>query len=94
MPLLAAMQKTRLDNMNHLDLTVARESRKTESTFSATSGKTFRKESVLTALVPKKPIALSVGSINIDSVEDKNNNSTYKIHDYTNEVNFCEQFES
>ena len=50
---------------------------------------------LVTALVPKKSVAPSVGSINIDSVEDKNNNSTYKIHDNTNEeVSFCEQVES
>ena len=47
------------------------------------------------ALVPKKPVVLSVGSISINSVEDKNNNSMYKIHDNTDEeVSFCEQVES
>ena len=42
--------------------------------------------------MPKKPVALSVGCINIDqrviehvSVEDKNDDSTYNIHDNTNE---------
>ena len=47
------------------------------------------------ALVPKKPVALSIGSINVLSVEDKNKNSTYKIHHNTNEeVSFCEKIES
>ena len=59
---------------------------------------TFGKESLLTALRPKKTVALSVGSFNIDqrvvadaSVENKNNISKYKTHDNTNEeVGFCE----
>ena len=62
----------------------------------------FGKESVLTALVPKKPVALPVGRINIDqravenaSMEDKNSNSTYKVDDNINEkVTLCEQVES
>ena len=65
--------------MDHLDLTIEKES-KTESALGAISGKTFDKGSVLTALVPKKPVGLSVSNINIDqrvvestSVEDKNN---------------------
>ena len=47
-------------------------------------------------MVSKKPVALSVGIINIDSsVEDKNNNSTYKIHDNTDEeVSLSEKVES
>ena len=62
----------------------------------------FGKESVLTVLVPKKPVALPVGRINIDqravenaSMEDKNSNSTYKVDDNINEkVTLCEQVES
>ena len=53
------------------------------------------------ALIQKKPVALSVSSINIDqrvsenaSVEDKNNNSTYKIlHSNIVEVRFYEEVE-
>ena len=53
--------------MDHLDLTIAEESRKTESVLCAISGKTYSNESVLTAfLVLKKPVMLPVDSINID----------------------------
>ena len=90
-----SVQLIRLDDMDHLDLTVARENRRIESALCTISGKTLGKESVLTTLAPKKPVALSVSSINIDSMEDKNNNSSYKKHDSTNEeVSFCEQVES
>ena len=58
-------------------------------------------ESVLTALIPKKPVALSIGRINIDQrvvenaiVEDNNKSSTYKIHHNINEVSFSEQVKS
>ena len=41
-------------------------------------------------LILKKPVALSVGIINIDSVDDKNKYSTYKTHYNPNEeVSFC-----
>ena len=65
----------------------------------------FGKESVLTALVSKKPVALSVGIINVDQRvvvesaflvkdENENNGSTYKIHNTNNEdVSFCDQVE-
>ena len=92
------VQLTRLDDMDHLDLTKAKESRGTESALCAIPGKPFDKESVLTALVPNKSVALLV---NIDqrvvenaSVEDQNNDSTYKVYDNTNEkVRFCEKVE-
>ena len=57
---------TRLDSMEYLDTTAANKSRKTESALCAISGKTFGKESVLTPLVPNKPVSLSVGSTNVD----------------------------
>ena len=54
--------------------------------------------------MPNKPVALSVGSINLDQrvlqdvlVEHKNDSSTYKFHDYINfneKVGFCEQVKS
>ena len=72
--------------MEYLDLTIVKESRKTESALCAISGKIFGKEHVLTALVSKKPVAQPVGSINIDQkvggksfVEDKSKSLTYKI---------------
>ena len=58
-------QLARLDNMNPLDLTIEKES-KAESALCVISVKTFGKESVLTSLLPKKLVALSVGSINVD----------------------------
>ena len=42
-----------------------------EQSLCAVSGKTFPKESALTVFVQKKPIALSIGRINIDSMETK-----------------------
>ena len=80
--------------VDHLDLTIMKESRRTESALCAVSRKTFGKKSVLTALVPKKSVALLliVGSINIDqrvvedvSMEDNNTGLAYKIHDKTND---------
>ena len=97
------VQLTRLDSMDHLDLTIVKESKIIRSAFCAISGDTFGKESVLTALVPKKSVAPSVGSINVDQrvikntlVEDKNEYSTYEyeIHENTNDkVSFREQIE-
>ena len=69
--------------MDYPDLTIATESRRTEYVPCAISGKMFGNESILTTLTQKKPVALSVGSIDVDqrvlenvSVEHKNNNST------------------
>ena len=53
-----SIQLTRLDNIDHFESTIAKENRKTESVFCAFSGKTFGKDSVLTVLRPKKPVAL------------------------------------
>ena len=61
-----SVQLTRLDDMDHRDLTIVKQSRKTESSLCTISMKTFRKKSVLKALVPKKSVALSVSSIDID----------------------------
>ena len=87
--------------MDHLYLTIEEESRRTQSALWVILGKTFGKESAQTIIVPKKPVALSVASINIDqevvenaSVEDTNNNPTYKIRSNTNKVSSCEQVES
>ena len=62
----------------------------------------FGKEFALLDIVPKNPVALLVGSINIGQrlienviVEDENNSSTYKTHDNTNkDVSFCDKIES
>ena len=51
--------------MEYLDLVLAKESRRIESNLCAISGKTFGRESVLTALVSDNPIAPPVGSINV-----------------------------
>ena len=61
-----SVQLTRMDSMEYLDLTIVKESRQTRSVLCATSGKTFRKEAVLTALVPKKSVAQLVSSIKGD----------------------------
>ena len=52
--------------MDHLDLAVAKESKRTESVLSAISGKMFENETVLTTLMPIKSVALSAASINLD----------------------------
>ena len=74
-----SVQLTRVDSMDHLDLPIAKENRRTEFDLCAISGKTFPKESVLTALLPKESVAQPVGSIKVDQkvrkktvVEDKN----------------------
>ena len=73
--------------MHHLDPIIAKQSRRVEYTLCTISGKTFGKESALTALVPKKPVALSGGIIDVNQrvvessiVKNKNkkNISTYK----------------
>ena len=65
---LLSIQLTRSDNLDHLDLAVSEESKRTESACCAISGKVFHRETLLlTASVPQKPIALSsaVGQNNI-----------------------------
>ena len=53
--------------MDHLNLTNAKENRKTKSALCAISGKTFGGESVLTALFSEHSVVvLSVGSINVE----------------------------
>ena len=73
--------------MEYLVLTIAKESRRTQSALCAISEKTNRKEALLTALVPKKSVAQPVGSIKVDQkfggkpiVEDKKKawRTTYK----------------
>ena len=93
-----SIQLTRLDSVDHLDLKIAKESRRTETALCAISGEKLGKESVLTALVPKKPVAQSLGSTNINQrvlenplVEDKTKSLTYKIQESTNEVSRCEK---
>ena len=95
-----SVQLTRLKNTDPLDLTIAKKRRRTKSALCVISGETFGRESVLTVLVPKKPVALSVGSINVDQsavknilVGDKNGILTYKIHNTKEDVSFCEQIE-
>ena len=87
-----------MNNIDHFDLTIAEESRRTDSSFCAISGNTFGRESVLTYLVPYKPVAPSVGSINVVQrvvenplVEGKNKILTYEIHNTNEDVSFREQ---
>ena len=57
---------TRSDNLDNVDLAVAKKSKRTESACWAISGKVFGNQTVLTASAPQKPIALSAVSMNID----------------------------
>ena len=68
---------TRSKNMDHLNLTTAKESRKREFDLCVTSRKTFGNGYALTASMPKIYIHASVGH--------NNDYSTYKIYYYTNE---------
>ena len=86
---LFSIQLTRSDNLDHLDLAISKGSKRTESACCAISGKSFGKETVLTASVPQKYIALpSAVSMNIDqrSLQDgssvvghDNDSPTYRI---------------
>ena len=102
---LFSIQLTRSDNLDHLDLAISKESKRTESACCAISGKVFSKETVLTASVPQKYIALSSAvSMNIDqrSLQDgssvvghDNDSPTYRIlHNPTStrpEASCCEK---
>ena len=73
-----SVQLTRMDSMEYLDLTIAKESRRTVSAVCAISEKTFCEEAVLTTLVPKS-VAQPIGTIKVrqkvgekPGVEDKN----------------------
>ena len=86
--------------MDHLDLMIAKKSRKIGYTLCTISGKTFGKESARTALVPKKPVALSGGIIDGDQIvvesaimknKNKHNISTYKTHNNNEDVRFCDR---
>ena len=99
------IQLTRSDSLDHLDLAISKESRRTESACCAISGKAFSKKTVLTASVPQKPISLSSAiSTNIDQkalqdgssvVGHYNDSPTYRIlHNPTStrpEVSCCEK---
>ena len=64
---LFSIQLTRSDNLDHLDLASSKESKRTESACCAISGQVFSEETVLTASVTQKYIALSSAvSMNID----------------------------
>ena len=91
-----SVQLTRLDSMEYRDLTIAKERRRTKSALCTIAGKIFRKEAVLTALVPKKSIAQPVGSIKVhQKVGGKQDKGlTYKIQENTNEVSCREKIES
>ena len=102
---LFSFQLTRLDNLDHLDLAISKDGKRTESACCAISGKAFGKETVLTASVPQKPTSIALSSavcINIDrrdlengTVEHNNDNPRYRIlHNPTStrsEVSCCEK---
>ena len=101
---LFSIQLSRSDNLDHLDLAISKGSKRTESACCAISGKSFGKETVLTASVPQTYIALSSAvSMNIErSLQDgssvvghDNDSPTYGIlHNSTSqrsEVRCCEK---
>ncbi|CAN0458149.1 unnamed protein product, partial [Ascophyllum nodosum] len=62
---LFSIQLSRSDNLDHLDLAISKQSKRTESACCAISGKSFSKEIILTASVPQKNVALPAESINL-----------------------------
>ena len=58
--------------IDHVDLTIAKESRKTESALCASSERAFGNETILTDIMPRKPITLSAVSIDIDQTALEN----------------------
>ena len=88
---LFSIQLAKSDNSSHLDLVIAKESKRTESACCAISGKTFGKETVLMTSVPQNPITLSSAvCMNIDqsslgngSIGHNNDRPTYGIHNLT-----------
>ena len=86
---LFSIQLMRSDNLDHLDLAISKESKRTESACWAILGKSFGKETGLTASVPQKYIALSSEvSMIIDQrslldgssvVGHDNDSSTYRV---------------
>ena len=94
---LFSLQLSRSDNLDHLDLAISKESERTEPACCAILGKSFGKETVLTASVPQKYIALSsavtVSSMDIDQRALKDGSSVVG-HDNdtpTSEVRCCEK---
>ena len=100
---LFSLQLTRSDDLDHLDLAISNESKRTWSACCAISGKAFGKETTLMASVLQKPIALSSAvCINIDekvlvngTVGHNNDIPTYRIlynpTSIRSEVSCCEK---
>ena len=93
---LFSIQLTRSDNLDHLDLAISKESRRTDSACCAISGNAFSKETVLTASVPQKYIALSSAvtvSMNIDrrALQDGSLVVGHDNDSPTSEVRCCEK---
>ena len=63
---LFSIQLIRSNNLDHLDLVIAKGSIRTAPACCAVSGKAFGNQTVLTASVPQNPITLSAASMNID----------------------------
>ena len=63
---LFSIQLSVWDDLNPLDLAIAKESKRREQAYCATSGKTFGNGTVLTSLVPQKAITLSAVCMNLD----------------------------
>ena len=83
---LLSIQLTRSDNLDHLELAISKESKRTESACCAISGTAFGNQTVLTASVPQKPIALSAVKMNVEqralgngTLGYNNDSPTYRI---------------
>ena len=86
---LFSIQLTRLDNLDHLELAISKESKPTVSACCAISGKAFGEKTVLTASAPQKPIAPSSSAVcmNTDKRALRNgtagHNNEPNIHDFS-----------
>ena len=79
-----------MNNFDHLDVAIAKGSKRKEPACCAIPRKTLGNETVIMASVPRKPIALSAVSINIDqralangSAGNNNASPAYRIQDPT-----------
>ena len=78
---LFSIQLSRSDNLDHHDLAISKGSKRTESACCAISGKSFGKETVLTASVPQKYIALSSSAVSMNIERSLQEGSSVVGHD-------------
>ena len=85
-----SIQLAESGNLDHLDLAISKESKRTELACCTISGKAFGKDNVLTASVPQKPLAqssavcMNIGQRALENGTVGHKNSpTYRIHNRT-----------